>query len=252
MNFFISILGGLIGILLAIGIVWAIIYCKLKATLGNVKMRELRTAMANAKDIEKQNYARNKNVVGMTNLLEPVILKDFPEFNRNLLFSKCENNLRKILNCIEYKDISVIKNDPDFVYIEPKLYEQISDMKSNNTEEKFDNIEFNRSAISGYTKENGKATIKVSTSLSYYYKTNRKDKKSFDGLKKQTRYTSKFIYVYDESKFDTEQVSFSLHCQNCGAPIRSLKESACEYCMAPVQRINFKAWKMASYKEDYN
>ena len=124
-------------------------------------------------------------------------------------------------------------------------------MKSNNITEKFDNIEFNRHAIMAYNKNNGKATIKISTTLSYYYKTNRTDKKSYEDIKKQTRYTSEFVYVYDERRFTKNQVTFSVLCPNCGAPLRGLESKYCEYCGNHVERINLKIWKMSSYKEDY-
>lgn len=179
-------------------------------------------------------------------------MHDFPEFNKELLFSLNEKNLRKIFNCIESEDISEIDNDPDLIYMVPQIKAKIEDMKSNQIHEKFDNIIFNRSAIGSYTKDNGKATIKVSTSLGYYYKTNKKHTKSYDDIIKQTRYTSEFVYVYDEAKIGEKQISISIHCKNCGAPITSLGNSFCEYCMTPVQRINLRAWKMSSYKEDYN
>ena len=127
----------------------------------------------------------------------------------------------------------------------------IEDMKSNNVIEKFDNIEFNRHAIMAYNKNNGKATIKISTTLGYYYKTNRTDKKSYENIKKQTRYTSEFVYVYDERKFTKNQVTFSVLCPNCGAPLRGLESKFCEYCGNHVEKINLKIWKMSSYKEDY-
>ena len=59
------------------------------------------------------------------------------------------------------------------------------------------------------------------------------------------------MYIYDETKFDENQLSFSISCPNCGAPIRGLKTSNCEYCSSHIEKINLKVWKMTSYKEDY-
>ena len=120
-----------------------------------------------------------------------------------------------------------------------------------NIYEKFDDLKFNRHAIMAYTKKQGKATIKISTTLSYYYKTNRKDIKSYENIRKQTRYTSEFVYVYDERKFSQKQVTFSVLCPNCGAPLRGIDSTFCEYCGNHVEKINLKIWKMSSYKEDY-
>ena len=251
MDFFLSMLGVFVGIILAIVVIILIIYFKLRATLGRQNMRELKNAISNVSNLQKEEYTREKNVKGMTKLLEPEIIRDFPEFNKDLIFSICESNLRKIFNAIESQDATAINNDKELIYLREKINQQIEDMKSNNVTEKFDNIEFNRQAIMAYNKNNGKATIKISTALSYYYKTNRTDKKSYEDIKKQTRYTSEFVYVYDERRFTKNQVTFSVLCPNCGAPLRGLESKYCEYCGNHVERINLKIWKMSSYKEDY-
>jgi len=251
MDFFLSMLGGFAGIILAIVIIILIIYIKVKEIVGTRNMKELKNAISNVSNLKKEEYAREKNVKGMTKLLEPEIIRDFPEFNKDLIFSVCESNLRKIFNSIEALDATSINNDGEFIYLREKINQQIEDMKSNNMKEKFDNIEFNRHAIMAYNKNNGKATIKISTTLSYYYKTNRTDKKSYEDIKKQTRYTSEFVYVYDERKFEKNQVTFSVLCPNCGAPLRGLKSKFCEYCGNHIEKINLKIWKMSSYKEDY-
>ena len=252
MNFFLSLLGGLIGILLAIGIVIFIIYYRLKKIVGVSEMKMFTHALANAGDIQKSEYSREKSSAGMTNLLEPTISHDFPEFNKNVLFSMAEKNLREILNCIESKDVSAIADNPELYYILPKIKEQIKDMQSNHIYEKFDNITFGKSAITSYTNNMGRATIKVATSISYYYKTNRTNKDVYNDVKKGTRYTLEYVYVYDETKFDNSQFAVSVYCKNCSAPIRNLGLSYCEYCGTPIERINLRAWKMASFKEDYN
>lgn len=251
MGFLVSLLGGLIGILLAITIVIFIVYQKIKASVGSANMKSLMNAMANAQDLEKEEYTREKNVRGMTNLLQEEILRDFPDFNKDLIFAENNNNLRKIFNSLESKNYSEIENDDNLVFLRKTIKEQIRDMQSNNIQEIYDNIEFNRNAISAYSKKNGKSTIQLSTTLSYYYKTNRKDKKSFTDVKKQTRYTTEFVYVYDEADFDDSQVSFSVHCPNCGAPLTNLETYCCEYCSTHIEPINSRVWKMSSYKEDY-
>lgn len=251
MKFLISLLGGFVGILLAIGIIVFIVYQKIKSSVGSANMKSLMNAMSNAQDLEKEEYIREKNVRGMTNLLEEEILRDFPDFNKDLIFSTNNNNLRKIFNSLESKNLSEIEDDDNFVFLKKTIKEQILDMQSNHIEENYDNIEFNRNAISAYSKKNGKSTIQLSTTLSYYYKTNRKDKKTFANVKKQTRYTTEFVYVYDEANFDDSQVSFSVHCPNCGAPLKNLETYCCEYCLTHIEPINSRVWKMSSYKEDY-
>ena len=70
-------------------------------------------------------------------------------------------------------------------------------------------------------------------------------------MKKQTRYTCKFIYVFDENKFKKDALVLTIRCPNCGAPLKGLGKIKCTYCGSDVDPINLKAWKMASYSEDY-
>ena len=87
MNFFISIFGALIGIMLAVGIVALIVYSKLKSFVGINNLKVLTNTIASASNFEKEEYSRPKNVKGMTKLLEEEILNDFPDFNTELIFS---------------------------------------------------------------------------------------------------------------------------------------------------------------------
>lgn len=116
MNFLISIFGALLGILIAVGIIILIVYCKIKSVVGTANMGSLKKAISNAKDLEREEYSREKSVKGMTRLLEEEILRDFPDFNKDLIFSICESNLIKIFNALESKDISEITNDDNFTY----------------------------------------------------------------------------------------------------------------------------------------
>lgn len=251
MSFLLSLLGTLLGIFIAIVIICFIVYIKIRSTVGKQGMKEIKEAVKNQGSIQMQEYSKPKNILGMTNLLEPQIQRDFPEFNKDLLFSICENNLRKIFNCIEEKDIEKINNDDDLIYLKYSLKEEINDMKTSGIYEKFDNIVFEKHAIYSYTKLNGKASVKVCSTLSYYYDTNKKDVKCFKGVKKETRFQSDFVYVYDEKNFEQNQLNFSIRCPNCGAPLKSIEYSGCQYCGAYVERINLKAWKMVSFKEDF-
>ena len=116
MDFFLSMLGVFVGIILAIVVIILIIYFKLRATLGMQNMRKLKNAISNVSNLQKEEYTREKNVKGMTKLLEPEIIRDFPEFNKDLIFSICESNLRKIFNAIESQDATAINNDKEFIY----------------------------------------------------------------------------------------------------------------------------------------
>lgn len=256
MSFLLGFLGTLIGILVAVFIIIYIIYLKVQHIIGPINLKNFIHAGNNAISYKREEYSRIKDVNGMTKLLEPLILKDFSEFNKDLLYNKVESNFSKIFTCIENKSINTISNDEDLVLIIPFLSEKINDLNNLDVIIKYDNIKFHNHAIKDYKKSNGVATITISSSLEYFYYCNGKDKGKivnnnyFPDIKKQTRYISQFVYIYDESKFESNAKVFSVHCPNCGAPTTS--SGICEYCQSNLEPINLKLWKMSSYKEDIN
>lgn len=216
-----------------------------------VGANNLKSFASTVKNYEMEEYSREKSIKGMTNVLEDAILADFPDFNKELIYSVCQSNLTKIFNCIETKSTESIRYDNNFSYLKDSLEQKVEDMKSGNIYEKFDGVRFHRNAISAYSRKEGKATVKISSTLCYYYDTNRKDKKSFPGVLKETRYTSEFVYTFDDEKVGKNQVSLGVHCPNCGAPLKNILANRCEYCSSYVEKVNNKIWKMTSFKEDY-
>ena len=164
-----------------------------------------------------------------------------------------ERNLNKIFNALESRNIEMIRKDVDLVMVVKLVEEKIEDLISCDKRVRYDSIRFNRHALKSYKKESNMATVEVSSTVEYYYKEEGNDKvkisKSFDEVKKQTRYTTKFAYIYDESKFYENTVNFAINCPNCGAPLK--RHDFCSYCGSHVEPINLKCWKMVSYKEDY-
>ena len=235
MDFLLGFLGAILGIIVIITVLVLIVYSYMKKIIGKSKTKELINLAKNAKMIQNEEYTRVKNVNGMTKLLEPEIIRDFPDFNRELLFSKVESNLIKIFNAIQYKTISNIKDDDELKL----LYFKVED-----------NIKFHEHAIKEYIKSQGMATITTSSTVEYYYK-NTAENNEMSNLKKQTRYTCKFVYIYDENKIGNNRNSFSISCPNCGAPLIGIGNYVCEYCSSQITPINLKTWKMSSYKEDY-
>ena len=204
-----------------------------------------------AKQIAEEDAYRQKNVSGITKLLEPEILRDFPDFNKNLLYSIAESNLRKIFSAIENKSLAGIDKDEELILILPKLKEEIEDIKERKVEIKYDDIVFHENAIKKYEKVKGMATVTISTTLEYYYKNSDKKENLCNNIKRQTRYTCEFVYIYDETKLEKKNNIIVINCPNCGAPLRNLELGECEYCSSHFEPINLKLWKMSSYKEDY-
>jgi len=253
MEFILSFLGVFFAIIVAIFSIIAYIYFKVRKTVGSQNMKTLVDIAKQAKDIEKQEYQRPKNVSGITKLIEPTIIRDFNDFNKEFLYSKVEKNLIKIWNALEDKSIKDIENDNELIYVCQYIKEQIQDLKNNNIIIKYDEVKFHSHAIKDYLKSQGSATITLTSTVEYYYSNSsvNYDKKDYNSLKKQTRYTTKFVYVYDETKFKYNQKAFSINCPNCGAPLLKLSEGNCSYCGTYIKPINLKNWYMISYKDDY-
>ena len=193
MSFLFAFLGTILGIIVTISIIVFFIYYKLAKSIGKANLKDLINVAKNTSDIEAEEYSRPKNISGMTSLLEPVILKDFPEFNKDLLFNITEENLRKILSSIQNKNTQELEKDDSLSFIKDTITKIIEDYKQSNINVEYKDIKFHRHAIKDYRKSAGKATITISSTLEYYYKSNKKDEKQFENLKKQTRYTTRFL-----------------------------------------------------------
>ncbi len=251
MSFLLGFLGAIIGIIFIIIVIIVFIIIGVSKSVGINDLKTIFGAAKNAKQIAEEDAYRQKNVSGITKLLEPEILRDFPDFNKNLLYSIAESNLRKIFSAIENKSLAGIDKDEELILILPKLKEKIEDIKERKVEIKYDDIVFHENAIKKYEKVKGMATVTISTTLEYYYKNSDKKENLCNNIKRQTRYTCEFVYIYDETKLEKKNNIIVINCPNCGAPLRNLELGECEYCSSHFEPINLKLWKMSSYKEDY-
>jgi hypothetical protein len=248
----------LLGVFLAVVVVLTLlvlgVWFKIKRKARSLGINNLGTINSNLQSmkidmeqIREQESHRAKNVSGMTNLLKPNIIKDFPDFNENLLYNMTEDNLRVIFSAITNRDSSGLDKIP---LIRPSLELKIEDYRINNIKEEYKDVVFHDFAIKDYTKIDGVATITISTSVEYYYSKIVNGKvKNESRYKKQTRYSCKFIYIYDESKIKDNQNVIATNCPNCGAVISMLGQKQCSYCGSAVHEINLKTWAFSSYEE---
>ena len=96
MIFLQGLVGAILGIIIVILIIFTAIYIGIRKTVGKAGLKSLKNAMKNNSSYERSEYIRTKDVSGMTTMLEPVILRDFPDFNKNLLYNQTEKNLLNI------------------------------------------------------------------------------------------------------------------------------------------------------------
>ena len=247
-----GILGGFLGVIIAIFVVIIVIYFGIRKIIGKNQMKILTSMAKNASKNSTNLSLERKSVSGMTSIYEPLILEDFPDFNKELLYQKVESGLMNIFNTIENQKISENK---DLELIENLLNEKIYDLKSRKINVMYDDVKFHRHAIKNYQKSSGMATITTSSTVEYYYVCGNDN--TYKNIKKQTRYTCSFVYAYDvnlvkENKnIKLNDKVFTTNCPNCGAPFKDIKNKLCEYCGASIEDINMRVWKMVSYSEDY-
>lgn len=224
------------------------IILKVKKSIGKENISKLGNVIKASRKIAREELNREKSVVGMTSLVLPQVLRDIQDFNVNAIYNVIESNLNKIFLAIENKNY--IKDD-DLILLEESINSSIDDLKDRNVEVRYDDVKFHKHALKRYENKNGVATLTTSSTLEYYYNDG-KNKNS--NIKRQTRYTCTFVYIFDYKKISNKnrEKLFVLHCPNCGAPLDSFESANCKYCMSKVGDVLAKTWKMVGYKEDYD
>lgn len=240
-----------LGVVVGIVLIGLIIYKKIKSVVPEELQNKetLHNMIETGKELSKQAESTPKNASGITSFLVPQITKDFEDFNVNEFFTIVETNLKTVFNIIEEKNLELIT--PDLEPLREHLTQTINDLKNNNIIIRYDDVVFHAHALRNYEKSSGVATITVSSSLEYYYYYEKNGKCiSNKDIKKQTRYLSKFVYIYDKDKANTKSNLIGLNCPNCGAPLKGFTKTVCEYCGTPTIELDLKSWKFISYKED--
>lgn len=250
MNFIGIVLGTIIGVILFLLLIALIIYKKIKQVGRDLGFDNISHIKSLVEEGEYEAKYTHKNATGMTKLLLPKIVEDFPNFSESELYNKVEVSLLSIFKSLEDKKVS---NNDELVLIKGNLNEVINDLKQNKISVLYDDIKFHKHALKYYKKENGALNITVSTSLEYYYEKKIGDKivNKKEDYKKQTSYTTEFIYVYNPLDFSKGETLVGINCPNCGAPVKSLKNKVCSYCNSGLEDINLKSWYIISYKENY-
>lgn len=251
MKFLLVLLCIILSVFIFLGIICFIIYRKIRnfgRELGYNDLNEIKDLI---KQGEYESRYNHKNALGMTNLLLPKIVKDFPNFSESELYNKVETSLLAIFESLENKSLS--KSD-ELDLIKENIEKIINDYKQNKIEVRYDDVKFHKHAIKYYKKDPGVLSITLSTALEYFY-----EKKIGDRVvvkrnqyKKQTSYTTEFIYIYDPDKYEKNVNVIGIHCPNCGAPVKTLSQKRCSYCSSGLEDINLKSWHISSYNEDYD
>lgn len=251
-----TFLWAMLGIVGGFLVVLVILYLLVRSILNKTgfKKYSLSKLFREIQTEKRRQSLRPKQVSGMTSVLLPTILDDFPDFNEKEFYSKTEEHLRNILNSIEEKKIDYLKSD-DYDLVREKINHQICDLAGNDISYRYDDIIFHKHSIKSYKKIQGMVKLEISTSLEYYYEKKEKEKTvDSSKQKKQTRYTTSYVYIYDTKRAGFDINVLGLNCPNCGSPIPSLENGTCAYCQSGFNitvASLLKCWKIIEIKEDY-
>jgi hypothetical protein len=189
---------------------------------------------------EIESSSTPKSLSSMESLYLDRIKREFPDLNINELKAQAEKNILECFNCIEAKNIELlkIKNEKVSQWVQSKI-EDI-----NTTIVHFDSIKFHRTVINKYENLNGIATLYLQTSFEYVYK------KGDEAAKKiQDRVKTEFIYIIDEDKVSEDKKGLGLNCPNCGAPVSSIGNKVCNYCGSGIVDIVKRSWSLNNISE---
>lgn len=194
-----------------------------------------------------------KSVTGMTKLMEPQIMRDFPDFSWPQFKAKAENMLKSALLAISNGDAGMLVSDASDE-VKQQIVSRIEQNKAEGIKETYSEITIHQTEIANYKHEKGKCVIVIQTAVGYYHykKQNEAVVEGQTERKEQTRYNIELVYIQDASEFSFDN-AYGTRCPHCGAPIKNLGNMICEYCGSGVTPINIKVWSLHKFYEvDYN
>lgn len=190
-----------------------------------------------------------KSVSGVTNLMLPAILRDFPEFNYEEMKEKAKNVLLTFLQAIDERHSSVLSEGTS--ELRRTLADRIEKNSVNRQHEHYKDVKIHRMEIARYDKRAGRCTVRFQAAVqSYHYITAEDDeskiKKGSKDRFEQSKYEVDMIYIQDRDVVENaDEKGASLTCPQCGAPIKMLGAKKCAYCDAPIIAFNIKTWEFS-------
>lgn len=194
----------------------------------------------------REAAAAPRSVNGMTRLMEPQIVRDFPEFVWEEFRHRAENLLVSAFAAITAEDAGMISETSDD--LRQQLDNRIRENQAAGVSERFDGVGIHRTEIADYRKGGGRCVVTIQSAVEYYY-CRMKDGQILSGsreFRRQTRYNVELVYIQDG---DAAGSAAGISCPFCGAPVRTLGRFVCEYCGAEVVPVNRKVWSFQRFYE---
>ena len=204
-------------------------------------------------DVKRQVATTPKSVSSMTSLMEPQIVRDFPDFVWEQFRDKANNLLIASLTAISNGDISLLDENVS-EDVRTYISSRIEGNRIEGITERFNSIKIHQTEIANYKKNNGKCIITIQASVQYFHfkeKAGRVISGDRD-LLTQTKYNMELMYIQNAEAAGSG-TGVGLTCPSCGAPITNLGAKYCEFCGTGVKEINIKVWSLHNlYEVDYN
>ena len=229
----------LIILLFAGAVLLFVLYVILRAKVQQISLRAFGTRDIREGHSQAEREADDTpcSVSGGDPLYLPQILRDFPEFNRELAVSQIETCLRDVFSGIETGQA-----------VEKPLYgpavlsfvrDRIDDLAAEGNEVHFSGLCFHRTAISRYLPTGYDRTIRFQSAFEVFRSEN-----GGPARKQQEKYQLDYTYTLREDGGAAAQVS--LRCPHCGAPVSKIGEKICPYCGNGVVSPLSQTWRITN------
>jgi hypothetical protein len=233
---------GLIFTLAGVGFIVAVI--SQVARVVNSTTRNVRDAARFIKDASKNIQQADldiaqtpKSLSGGDAIYLRKVKADHPEFNIDLAKSEVENCISDIFvwaarprseQEFKAKYNQKIHSDSEIIVRKHGKLE-ITDMK------------IHRTAMCGYISNSENSTIRFQTALQYDYKD-----KSRTTQRQQVKIETAYSYKMASGG---DQDNLALRCSYCGAPLKKIGKSVCEFCGNKVVLDQDKVWEVTDVTE---
>ncbi|MEG1849622.1 MAG: hypothetical protein RR197_03605 [Oscillospiraceae bacterium] len=193
-----------------------------------------------------------KSISGMTRLLLPQIMQDFPAFSWEEFRQRAENSLQSALLCITAQSAENLSEPSDALRRQVALI--IEDCRSRGERECYEEIHLHRTEIVRYEKRQGRCVVTLQSAVEYLRYTLSEDGTLCSGSRErkvQTRYDLELVYIQDAEKASESagDRAVGMTCPSCGAPITSLGQKSCAYCGLAVTELNRYVWSIHRFCE---
>ena len=176
-----------------------------------------------------------RSVSGMTKLLLPRILEDFPEFSYESYRLRCENLLHSYFEALSTGEVRRLTERSEV--LEEQVRRKIEALSEEGCSD-FREVTIHQTELSDY--QNGTATCRIIFQSAVGYRCIKEDG-SYRQI--ETRYEVELLYVQDAAAADYPyDGGYSLHCPNCGAPVTNLGEKQCAYCGTAIVVSDQRVW----------